>query len=211
MRAKLAVLLSIALALSYCQFASAKATTWSNASAWAYEELMMADSCGLIPFSLYSEDFIRPVSRAEFAAVTVRLHEEYTGSFFLPDSQSVFSDIGEDDVDILIAYNLGIVQGVGGSRFDPDGGLTREQMATMLWRTLKLLVPDVENSIWSVPTYSDEGMISNWALESVLNMGGLGFVRGMGNGAFEPVGAATCEQAIIISYRIFAKYKELPN
>ena len=167
---------------------------------------MMADSYGLIPYALFDVDFAKPITRAEFAAVAVRLHDKYTGSQKLPDANNIFSDITDDDVDIMIAYELGLVQGVGDGLFNPDGGLTREQMATILWRTLKILVPDVENGLTGILAYSDEHLISTWALESVHCMGELGFVKGIGGGYFNPDGSATCEQAVIIAFRIFAQY-----
>ena len=194
------------LLLASSPVAHGKATTWTMSSDWAHEELMMADSFGLIPYSLFDQDFTRPITRAEFAAVTVRLHDEYTGARILPPASvgAVFSDT--EDIDVLIAYHLGIVNGMGDGIFDPDGRLTREQMATMLWRTLLILDPEAGDSIRGAPSYADEGLISTWAKESVLNMGELGFVKGMGDGQFAPGGTATCEQAVIIALRIFANY-----
>ncbi len=39
------------------------------------------------------------------------------------------------------AYRLGLVQGVGGNRFNPVACLTREQMAAVMVRTLKAMTP----------------------------------------------------------------------
>jgi len=180
---------------------SPKATSWSDSSDWAYEELMMADSFGLIPFVLLDKDFTRPVTRAEFSAIIVCLFELHNQESVQYESKSVFSDC--EDINVLKAHSLGLVNGVGGGRFDPDGNLTREQMATILWRAMLLFDPFVEEYIVGVPSYSDENSISSWAKDAVLNMGTLGYVKGTGGGKFDPGGVATREQAVLVSLRMY--------
>jgi len=178
-----------------------KATTWSNSSDWAYNELSMADSYGLIPGVLFDQDFLIPVTRAQFAAVTVRLYEQCAGSGVTFEPKSVFSDC--EDIDVLKAHSLGIVNGVGDNLFDPYGKLTREQLATMLWRAVLLIEPEIDVEMQSPPAYSDVNLISDWATESVMNMGTLDFVKGVGDGKFDPGGNATIEQSVIIALRIY--------
>jgi len=180
---------------------SAKATTWARASDWAYEELMAADAENMIPPALFDADLNLPITRAEFAAVAVRLYENYLGVLATDEPVPVFADC--DDADVAKAYRLGIVSGVGAGLFLPGEPLNREQMAQVFWKTLLLMDPAAEESIFGAPTYADEDLISPWAKEAALYLGELRFIRGTDDGRFDPAGVAAREQAVIIAYRIY--------
>lgn len=113
---------------NYSYFADGDA--WSDASAWATEELEKADSLGLIPDVLYGEDLTKPITRAEFAAVAVKVYEGLSRHSALPVVNNPFTDT--KDVEVLKAYNANIVAGISTDRFAPDALLNREQAATML-------------------------------------------------------------------------------
>ena len=50
------------------------------------------------------------------------------------EKTSPFSDVTADKGYISVAYNLGIINGTGGDKFDPEGSATREQGAAMMMR-----------------------------------------------------------------------------
>jgi len=60
----------------------------------------------------------------------------------------------------------GIATGIGGSRFDPDGSVTREQFAAFLYRYAEFLGKDVSASD-SLASFTDSASVSAWALKAV--------------------------------------------
>ena len=103
---------------------------------------------------------------------------------------------------MLRAWSLGIVSGVGGGRFDPEGPLTREQAAVMLAQTYRALGGTVEGGS---PSFPDKGEISPWALEAVAFLAGRGLVQGDNAGRFLPRSALTRESALLMAVRMREK------
>ncbi|MBQ3078325.1 MAG: fibro-slime domain-containing protein, partial [Clostridia bacterium] len=106
-----------------------------DASTWALPELERADELGLIPDSLRGADLTAPITRAEFAAVAVKVYEALANGEALPAVSNPFVDTS--DLEVLKAYNTGITAGISDSEFAPDALLNREQCATMLTRVFK--------------------------------------------------------------------------
>ncbi len=89
---------------------------------------------------------------------------------------------------VSAAVNAGIVQGVTATTFDPNGTLTREQMAVLLARALKLTQTQAL-------TFSDASSIAPWATAGVQEAVAAGYISGFPGGTFEPQGPATRAQA----------------
>ncbi len=73
----------------------------------------------------------------------------------------------------------GVLRGVGGGQFDPNGLLTRAQFATMLTRLANLPAGEVG------PRFSDVGP-SDWFYRGVESATGQGWMAGVGGGKFAP-------------------------
>ncbi len=179
------------------------------ASDWARRELARAELFELIPDRLDGADMTANITRAEFAAVCVRVYEDLTETTIPPVSENPFSDTSDEDV--LKAYAIGAVNGTGESIFEPDALLTREQAATMLARVFKKKEFDawtLENdaqfplNYTTEADFSDEALISDWARDSVFFMAEKMIINGMGDGTFSPKGTATREQALLIAARM---------
>ena len=99
-------------------------------SAWAFTEVEIADAHGLVPDALRDVDLAIAMTRAEFCSLAVTLYEKVTGTEIT--GRVKFTDTSDANVE-KAAY-IGVVNGVGDNRFDPDGSLTREQAATILAR-----------------------------------------------------------------------------
>ena len=117
---------------------SVNAVKWEKASDWAIEELTEADALGLIPESLVGADLTQPITREEFAAVSVKVYEALSGEEAVIDCDNPFEDT--DSEDVLKAYSTGITAGMSETEFAPDALLNREQAATMLTRVYKKVV-----------------------------------------------------------------------
>ena len=174
----------------------------ATASEWAVAELERAEELGLIPDCLEGEDLTQDITRAEFAAVAVKVYEALSGTPAIPIVNNPFTDC--NDVEVLKAYNIGAVNGTSATTYDPDALLNREQAATMLTRVFK----KVTLAGWTLPTdsqftlpytkpaaFADDKDISDWAKDSVYFMAANGIINGVGNNKFAPKNVTTEEQA----------------
>ena len=181
-------------------------TKWSNASDWAKPELEKADKNKLIPDMLNGKDFTSNITRREFAATCVKLYEKISGKKGTKASTNPFTDT--TDAEVLKAYNLGITNGTSDTTFSPDALITREQMATMMTRALNKAGIDTTIDVNGVSDkFADHSEISSWALDSVYFMSARGVIKGVGENRFNVKGNATREQALAISTRSVAEFK----
>lgn len=192
----------------------------ASGSAWANDELAYADMLNLIPEVLVDTDLTQDITRAEFAAVCVKVYENLSGVEAIPAVNNPFEDC--NDVDVLKAYNIDAVLGTSATTFDPDLLLNREQAATMLTNVFK----KVALKGWTQATagqytldydmpapFADDAKISWWAKDSVYFMAANEIISGTGNGCFAPrnitdretaegYANATREQALLIAVRM---------
>ncbi len=209
---------------------------WSNvlsvnapdfeASDWAKAELAKADELGLIPEVLDGADLTADITRAEFAAVAVKVYEALSGTAALPALANPFTDT--TDIEILKAYNIGAVNGTSATTYSPNDLLNREQAAAMLTRVFKhVTLPGwtlATDSQFTLPyekpaLFADDNDISDWAKDSVYFMAANGIINGVGNNKFAPKNVtsadeangyanATREQALIIAVRMVENLKK---
>jgi len=165
---------------------------WSKASMWATAELKKADDAGLIPDILKGADMTGPITREEFAELAVKLYEQTTGKASTPASPNPFKDTTNPQ--ILKAFNLGITTGTSATTFAPKELTNREQVATMLSRAIRVMAPGADLSTAGAPAFSDQKVISSWALEHVLFMSRLGVIKGT-DGKFMPKATTTAQTA----------------
>ncbi len=195
-----------------------------NAHDWAKAELAEADGVGLIPASLRSADLKEPITRAEFAAVSVKVYEALSGLVAEPAAENPFTDTS--DPEVLKALHVGITNGLSETEFAPDKLLNREQAATMLSRVYKKVAfegwtlgtdgdfAEAFRALFTMPeAFTDDADISSWARDSVYFMAANGILKGMEGGTFQPravteeqqaagYAQATREQAILIGVRL---------
>ena len=93
---------------------------YRNTSPWAEPELNKASVYGFITNSI-KDNMSAPITREEFAEVSVKLYEKYTGKQAVTGDMSVFSDTSNPEV--FKAFNLKIVNGTDAARklFSPNG------------------------------------------------------------------------------------------
>ena len=103
------------------------------------------------------------------------------------------------------AADRGLVSGVGGGRFDPDGAATREQLCTVLAAFLRCRAAEdrVHFPSAAVPAdFSDGGEVSPSAAGAVELCRGYALVRGDGTGRFAPQAALTRAAAAAVLRRL---------
>jgi len=94
------------------------------------------------------------------------------------------------------AVEKGIVQGYGGI-FDPDGQITREQLAAMFYR-----YKGSPAASGNLSGFTDRSSVSSWAADAMSWAVGNGIINGMGNNTLVPAGTATRAQLASILMRM---------
>ena len=141
------------------------------------------------------------VTRAEFAAMLVRLL-----GITNVEGQDIFEDVNPDDWfygEVAAAYDLNLIQGVSETEFKPNDNITREEMAVMAARMLRLKYYLNEGEAGT--SFTDETLISEWALEGVTTVETLGIIEGRTSGEFDPKGLTTRLEALIVMERLLGK------
>ena len=223
-------IISLTLAIIFVLSTSALSASWDKASVWAQSELDIAVSENLYPDKLLNADLTKPITRAEFAAAAVKLYETLSKTTATPAPSGIFTDT--NDIDVLKAYNLDLVNGTGNGKFSPDGLLSREEGATMMTRVYKklrweswTLADDSAYALHTLDTagvepFADDDKISSWAKPSVYFMAKYDIIKGVGNNSFAPknttqqeiadnYATATREMALLFSVRLFSKIDEI--
>ncbi|UHR02810.1 S-layer homology domain-containing protein [Peptoniphilus sp. GNH] len=102
---------------------------------------------------------------------------------------------------IAWAESVGITKGRGNGSFDPDKEITREEMAVMMVKFLKLSGKKI-NVKGTASAFKDDTNIESWAKDAVVEMAKLGLVKGMEDGSFSPKTQFTRAQVAQILYNI---------
>jgi len=171
-----------------------------TADAWVRDSITEAYNKGFIPEELQN-NYQSVISRAEFCRMAVKWVKYITGKDIdailaerdLSRNSEAFSDT--NDSDILAAFALGITNGVGDNRFDPDGEFTREQAATMIMNTCKAIGADISDSHPS--GFLDMDSVSSWAVDGVKIVFANGIMQGKGGNNFSPKGTFTIQESIV--------------
>lgn len=167
---------------------------------WALNLVNEAIADNLLPSVLEGQDLRETITRAEFAALSVRLYEAASGqTAALPEEgSSPFTDTS--DPEVLKAYALGFTAGVSETTFGPDQLLTREQAAVMLSAVCRALGASIPAG---TPAFTDGASISPWARDSVAYMAQSGILAGYGDGRFGPQDSAQRQACLIMALRIY--------
>ena len=134
------------------------------------------------------------LTRAMLVTILYR-HEEEPD---IADATNPFTDVPADKWytnAVIWAASEGIVNGVTETTFSPDATITREQIATILYRYAGK--PDATGDL---STYPDEVAVSTYAVDAMRWAVGMGIINGM-DGKLAPQSSATRAQIATILYR----------
>ncbi len=102
---------------------------------------------------------------------------------------------------VLWAESNGIVNGMSKTVFAPDTKITREQLATILYRYADFDYVITDGVASDISIYSDSGSVSAYAKDAMSWANATGLIKGMTDSTLEPKGSATREQFAAIMYR----------
>ena len=186
----------LTLALSVTAFAAVEDTGFSDvgAGSWYADAAVYCRENGLMSgtsATTFSPD--TAMTRAMLATVLYRLAGSPavagTDAFTDTTDGAWYADA------VLWASQNGIIGGYGGGLFGTNDPVTREQLATILWRYSGS--PAAETGT----DYADEGSIASWASTAVDWARAVGYISGMDGNRFAPGGQATRAQVATILMR----------
>ena len=121
-----------------------------------------------------------------------------------------FTDVGslstDKQVAVLKMASVGVVSGIGGNRFNPNGIVTRQEAAVMLGRLMERLGYRFQPTVAS---FRDINTAAQWARGHIANMEVSEIMIGSG-GLFRPLERFTREQAVSTIMRIFNRMSRIP-
>lgn len=177
-----------------------------NPSDWAIDEVNKADEAGLIPEMSFDPEWGAVMTREQFAQLVVNYVEKATGKT-LDAPETAFTDC--EDTAVAKAYGIGVVDGVSDTEFNPYGLLTREQLATMLWRAINYVEKEAEKEILTtdgtLDAFADKDAVSDWAKDAVTELNANAIMQGMSDTELSPKSLCTVEQSILLVYRTYIK------
>lgn len=174
---------------------------YENPSAWAVEELDKAVNLNLIPDSI-RDNMRKEITREEFVEVILRLYGLQTGQTVNYEGES-FTD--SNNPEVLKASKLGIVKGNEYGKFLPNNPITREEVAVMLTRTLKIFYPKM-NFNYVENTDIAKEYISPWAYDDMQYMVYKEILKGNEFGKVNPKGHTTREEAAVLALRVYNEF-----
>ncbi|MCL1896943.1 MAG: S-layer homology domain-containing protein [Clostridiales bacterium] len=179
-----------------------------SASPWAVPDIKEAIGFGIIPFGLLN-NYQSSITRAEFCHTVIRMlmvngrsvtdEALFVAHFGIDLMNEPFTDT--TDRYIKMAYELGIVNGLGDGLFAPSDPITRQEAAAMLSRTAAVM--SLTYSGYSPAEFADYGSVSAWATAPVDFVYATRVMTGVGGGLFDPHGYYTREQSYMTILRLF--------
>lgn len=170
---------------------------FKDASDWALVDLRSARTSGLT-LPVQDLSYNKAITREKFCEIAVKLYEKLVQKSAPSSSKNTFEDTNNPE--ILKAYELGIVKGTSKTTFSPQANITREEVATMLKRTIDKAGKTLQ--IGSAKNFSDHAQISSWARDPVSAMSAANIVKGLSETTFAPKQNTTIEQAVIMANRL---------
>ena len=139
-----------------------------------------------------------PMTRAMLATVLFRLEDEPEGAVGLK-----FGDVKDDSwyTDAVAwASENGIVNGTGNG-FEPNANITREQIATMIYRYVNYLGIDT-GARGDVSKFKDGKEVSSWAADAMAWAVEVGLFKGDDTGSLNPKADATRAEVATLMERL---------
>ncbi|MFC6649210.1 S-layer homology domain-containing protein [Paenibacillus rhizoplanae] len=143
------------------------------------------------------------LTRAEFTALLTRALGLRT------DTSVTFSDVKSTDwyaKDVAAASKAGLILGIGNGKFAPTQKVTRQELAVILDRAVKLTGTELKAvANPSFTTYSDSAKVAPYAKDSLQALTKAGIFASESGIAFNPVAPATRETAAAALYELLSK------
>lgn len=180
-------------------------STWDNPfrdvapGAWYEEAVQYVYEAGLMQGttgSTFSPD--RTSNRGMIAAILYRL--EGSPRAGTPPFTDVAADSYCTDA-VAWAEQQGIVRGFDDGTFRPEGRITRQQLAAILFRYTEYRGADTADRA-DLSRFSDSAAVADYAREALAWAVSAGLIQGRSDGTLDPSGSATRAQTAVILQRL---------
>ena len=145
------------------------------------------------------------ITRAQMVTLLYRLGMEY-----VPQEECPFTDVNLSSYygpAVQWAYETGIAKGITETEFAPKEPVTRQQLATFLYRYAQYRQFDTESRA-DLTLFSDAGKISSYAVDGISWAVSQGLINGMTPETLGPKENAQRAQFVTILYRLILAHPE---
>ena len=177
------------------------------AGSWYFDAALYASSHNLM-LGTSPTEFSPNITMTRGMLVTVLYRMNRSPSV---SGKTPFTDVRTDEwysAAVLWAYQNGIVTGTSDTTFDPINNVTREQMATILFRYTKTAAPGKAKASADLSGFADAGSVNDWAVDAMRWAVGQKLIAGITLGKslyLQPRGNATRAQTATILTRYYAQ------
>ncbi len=175
---------------------------------WAKESIKEAAGKSLVPY-YFTDKYEKNITREEMAILICNFIAVAGGyadmNAYMKATQTVylhgsFKDCKDRDESIDCLYALGLIDGVDGVNFNPDGLVTRQEAAAFMSRTAKLFMYVGTNSNFKSADWSKVGKWAEFPVRWCIDKG---FLRLDDDNKIYPQDNMTVEQAITVLSRMY--------
>jgi len=191
-----------------------------SCSKWAVDEVNESKNIGIIPDELCS-NYTNPITRGDFCKLIINTLMIQNNKIITSTDNNIkkvhYSDT--NDVAVKQATVLGIVSGIGNNRFNPNGNITRQEAARMLYMAATISERNTEfskyfnymfhedNKFIDFPNkFADIDEIDYWGSIGIQYCFQNNIMLGIGNNKFNPSGTYSREQAYITALRLYKRF-----
>lgn len=182
-------------------------TSWPftdvNAGDWFYQGVAYAYSNGL--FKGATATTFEPET-ALTRGMLVTVLGRYDGVSDTSAFTNTFADVADGEyyaAHIAWAADNKIVTGYGDGNFGPNDIITREQMATIMYRYMQYKGIAKDEDLSAALTYADASAIADYAVDGVKYCYLKGIMSGKEGNTFDPIGSATRAEFATVMMRTF--------
>ena len=169
---------------------------------WARDAIERLAAAGIIKGT--GENAFSPaanIKRGDYIALLMRMIEP-AGT-----PSMAFDDVPQDSyyfTEIAQARALGVVNGTGDGRFEPENPITRQDMMTMTARAIeRTSFLSSSQNMGDLSAFADQADVSDYARASVRQMVGRGLIAGDDQKRLHPLAHATRAETAVLMDRIY--------
>ncbi|KAB2953778.1 hypothetical protein F9B85_03940 [Heliorestis acidaminivorans] len=188
----MAIFTAMAMILTLLPLAAMAQTPEDARGHWAQNWIDKMIQKGFV--SGYPDGTFQPdkqITRAEFATIVNNSFNTYDAS-----AEATFTDVSSSDWfyrQVASAKEAGYISGYPDGTFKPNAPISRQEAAVLMTNLLGL------NQNASLPAYTDQGQIGNWAVSSISAVNASGLMQGYPDGQFKPLNPISrAETAVLI-------------
>jgi hypothetical protein len=187
-------------------------------SSWAKDEITEAVNKGILP-EQFQNNYTKPITREDFCSLIINTLRVQNPEILNSADTTGISFTDTSNYDVKVASALGIVAGVGNNKFNPNGEITRQEAARMLYMaaTVSERIENVEgyfnwrfidsNKKLNYPyMFDDISKFEYWASLGIQYCYQNEIMFGVGQNNFDPLGNYTREQAYLTALRLYKKF-----